>query len=286
VFQEFKAKKAHAAVLDLRRVPLFSPAEAKAIAGFFLGSAPLFQVRSEQQQIELHQTDRQAVWNEPLVVVTSQLTGRVAEFLAAGLQDYRRALVVGDGGTAGRGRLSSLTSLVADDVPPKNATPLLGMACITGWAIYRLDGRGIQGQGVSADIELPSLTSQPDHREPEQPADRVNPVSFNPRDDVDRALVERLQRMSAERRKKSPWFQRLEAAAAWSRQLAARQSIPLNERSFMKERAAWIASEKVLEELAKPATRSSPSAIARDPYLEEVLAITADYVRILREQPR
>lgn len=231
----------------------------------------------------MHQSDRQATWNEPLVVVTSQLTRRAAEWLAAGLQDHRRARVVGDGSTAGEGMLTTVPVLRGNGVPPEHTPRELGAARITGCAIYRLDGRGIQGLGVSADIELPSLTNQADHRKPEQPGDRVSPVPFNPRHDVDRAIVERLLRLSAERRQKQPWFQHLATAAAWSRQLAARQNVPWNEQSFMKERAAWIAGEKTLEELA---TSPSPSVIPRDPYLEEILAITADYVQILREARR
>ena len=90
------------------------------------------------------------------MVLTSRLSASASEILAGALQDYARALVVGDSATHGKGTVQQLIDLgsqVQSDPPPK-----LGALKLTIQQFYRVNGDSTQNRGVASDIVVPSLT--------------------------------------------------------------------------------------------------------------------------------
>jgi len=137
-------------------------------------------------------------------------------------------------------------------------------------------------------VELPSLTTHLDvgEKDLDYPVafDQVEPLKFPKLGYVNDAIINQLQLQSAQRRKDSEDFRKvLENIARYNDQ-KDRKFVTLNEEKFMKERAELNADkeeEKKIEEL----NESNGLEIKRDYYLDEALAIAADYLSQLRAAP-
>jgi carboxyl-terminal processing protease len=220
-------------------------------------------------------------WSGPLVVLISKFSASASEILAGAIQDYHRGLIVGDHATHGKGTVQSLTDIGQELFRPITNSPQMGALKTTTQQFYRPNGESTQKRGVLADIELPSLTTYLDVGEADldYPVefDRVQPQNFKRLNCVDQALCDRLRYLSEQRRANSPEFQKVLKNIARYKEQKNRKYVTLNEEKFLKERAELNADkeeQKTLEQLNEP----DAPAIKRDYYLNEALAITADYL--------
>src|SRR5581483_11281334 len=104
--------------------------------------------------------DPSVAYDGPLIVLTSRFSASASEILAGALQDYQRALIVGDKATFGKGTVQTIQKLdpIMDryNLPYKNDP---GALRLTIKKFYRAGGSSTQLKGVPADIEIPSVTS-------------------------------------------------------------------------------------------------------------------------------
>ena len=137
-------------LLDLRNNGGGSLPDAIELAGLFLRGGPVVKVRYAEGIQELEDPDERQVYDGPLVVLVNRLSASASEIVAAALQDYRRAVVVGDSKTYGKGTVQSLVPLHPRD-------ERLGSLKVTSAAFYRIAGGSTQRRGVKPDIVILSL---------------------------------------------------------------------------------------------------------------------------------
>ena len=284
ILENFNREGVDALVLDLRQNGGGSLQEAISLTGLFLGDGPIVQVKDSDNRVTpYNDAEGSMLWRGPMVVLVSKYSASASEILAGAIQDYGRGLIVGDHSTHGKGTVQSLTDLGGKLFGLYGRK--LGSLKITMQQFYRPKGDSTQKQGVLADIELPSLST---HFEGISEADldyaipfeRVPAQQFRPFNLVNKEIIDRLDQLSLERRGKSREFdQPLKRIARYEEQ-KKRKRITLNERKYLAERAEWNTEkeeEKKLEEMAE----GRSAEIKRDYYLDEVLAITEDYLHLL-----
>ena len=99
-------------VLDLRNNGGGSLPTVVDMAGLFIKDGPIVQVRSTGQPKEvLEDTDKSIVWDGPLVIMVNELSASASEIMAAAMQDYKRAIIIGSKQTYGKGTVQNVLDL-------------------------------------------------------------------------------------------------------------------------------------------------------------------------------
>src|SRR5918997_288282 len=211
LLNRLKKEKIGGLVVDLRRNGGGSLEEAIALTGLFLKSGPIVQTKGSNGNIVVSSDpDPGIAYTGPLVVVTSRQSASASEIFAAALQDYNRALVVGDQKTFGKGTVQTIleigrfTSLLGSNSQEDGALKL------TIQKFYRVAGGSTQLNGVASDIVLPSLTDLPEFGEGALknalPYDTVPKAKYTRWAETPHVFLEELKRRSAERVKQNPEF--------------------------------------------------------------------------------
>ncbi len=148
-------------ILDLRNNPGGSLEEAIQFVGLFVTNGPMVQVRAPGNDIRVERNDEaQDIYHGPLIVLVNRLSASASEIVAAALQDYGRALIVGDISSFGKGTVQNLTQLEPLIWPAnESATNDPGTVKITIRKFYRINGASTQLKGVIPDIVLPDVWS-------------------------------------------------------------------------------------------------------------------------------
>jgi carboxyl-terminal processing protease len=161
LLDKLKREKVSGVILDLRRNGGGSLEEAIRLTGLFIKEGPVVQVRDTMgHKVVDKDPDSSLLYDGPLVVLTSRFSASASEILAGALQDYGRALVVGDSSTHGKGTVQSLIQLAP--ILRANAVSLNnnpGALKITIRKFYRVTGSSTQLKGVTPDIVLPSVNN-------------------------------------------------------------------------------------------------------------------------------
>jgi carboxyl-terminal processing protease len=159
--EKLKAEKAGGIILDLRGNPGGSLEEAIQFVGLFVTNGPVVQIRSPDNDDTEDDNGRAPdIYHGPLIVMVNRLSASASEIVAAALQDYGRALIVGDTSTFGKGTVQNL-----DPLRPfvwastEAATNDPGLVKITIRKFYRINGASTQLKGVIPDIVLPDPLS-------------------------------------------------------------------------------------------------------------------------------
>lgn len=144
-------------ILDLRENGGGLLPQAVAVSGLFLSKGIVVSIKDNTQQVQhLRHLDNRKIWDGPLIVLTSRTSASAAEIVAQTLQDYGRALIVGDAETFGKGTFQTFTleSNHFGKVNPK------GEYKVTRGRYYTVSGKSPQLVGVKADICVPGPFSQ------------------------------------------------------------------------------------------------------------------------------
>lgn len=190
LIQKLTAEGISGLILDLRRNGGGSLEEAIKLTGLFIRDGPVVQVRDANDEIYVERdTDPEVLYDGPLVVLTSRFSASASEILAAALQDYDRALVVGDKSTHGKGTVQTIYELGRFTRRfPENFNP--GALKVTIRKFYRANGASTQVRGVVPDIVLPSVNNEMEVGEGAQP-------NALPWDSIPAAKFARLGRVQA-----------------------------------------------------------------------------------------
>ena len=196
-------------IVDLRRNGGGSLEEAISLTGLFLKSGPVVQTKGSNGNIVISSDpDPGIAYNGPLIVLTSRQSASASEIFAAALQDYGRAVIVGDKNTFGKGTVQTI-------LPIGRFTSLLGSRSdedgelkLTIQKFYRVAGGSTQLHGVGSDIVLPTLTDLPEFGEGALknclPYDEVPKARFTKWSGS--LFTEELKRRSGERVQHNPEF--------------------------------------------------------------------------------
>jgi len=166
LLKRLKKENISGLVVDLRRNGGGSLEEAISLTGLFLKSGPIVQTKGSNGNIVVSSDpDPSVAYSGPMVVLTSRQSASASEIFAAALQDYGRAIIVGDKNTFGKGTVQTI-------LPIGRFTSLLGSRSdddgelkLTIQKFYRVAGGSTQLHGVASDIVLPTLTDLPEFGE-------------------------------------------------------------------------------------------------------------------------
>jgi len=275
LLEEAKREKAQGLLLDLSRNGGGLLDDAVRISGFFVRRGGIVAVQSSEDRTRvLEDPDGELVWPGPLVLLTSRVSASASEILAGAMKDYRRAVVVGDAHTFGKGTVQSLIPL----------RPGLGALKITTGLFFRPGGASTQHEGVAADVVLPSVLTEDLVGERTQPHSlRVEGIEsfvsasangdgngsrFRP---VSNPVVSELARRSQARVSGSQMFREIEEQVA--KRKADDGVVRLSELLAEQEQEkAKNGGEK------KPTEAAQADDEAPTPHLEEALQVLADLV--------
>lgn len=143
-------------ILDLRQNGGGLLPQAIGVTGLFITKGIVASIKDSSGRVQhLRDVHGEQSWDGPLIVLTSRLSASAAEIVAQALQDYRRALVVGDETTFGKGtfQTSTLDAVHGVSVDPK------GEYKVTRGRYYTVSGKSPQLVGVQADVVVPGLFS-------------------------------------------------------------------------------------------------------------------------------
>jgi len=152
ILERFRKEKVNGIVLDLRRNGGGLLPEAVKLAGLFIDQGPMVQViDSRRRKQVLEDNDTKIGYDGPMIVLVGKLSASASEIVAAALQDYGRALIVGSLSTHGKGTVQTV-------MPLNNwvRLPDSGKLKLTVSKFYRIVGSTTQKQGVTPDLILPS----------------------------------------------------------------------------------------------------------------------------------
>lgn len=152
-----KESKVDGIALDLRDNPGGDFDEAPKIAGLFLPPGPIVQLRDRNAVVQVENSERLVpLFTGPLVVLTNRESASSSEILAAALQDYNRALIIGESSTFGKGTVQRIISVSQYLLSTQDPT-LAGNAKVTVQKFYRVTGTSTQIRGVNPDIMVHSI---------------------------------------------------------------------------------------------------------------------------------
>ncbi|HEY1719521.1 MAG TPA: carboxy terminal-processing peptidase [Verrucomicrobiae bacterium] len=161
LIKKLEQEKVAGIILDLRNNGGGSLEEAIKFTGLFITNGPVVLVRDwDGHVLTDDDTDTNQLYSGPLVVLVNRLSASASEIAAAALQDYGRALIVGDTSTFGKGTVQQLMPLRPFVL---SATNDPGTAKITIRKFYRVSGASTQFKGVTPDIVLPDKLSYADN---------------------------------------------------------------------------------------------------------------------------
>ena len=239
---KLKAEHVQGVVLDLRRNGGGSLEEAISLTGLFIRKGPVVQTRDQAGDIEVGMDpDPAVVYDGPLVLLTSRFSASASEILAGALQDYGRALVVGDSSTFGKGTVQNILPLarVMDQVGLAHSYDP-GALKVTTSKFYRPSGASTQLRGVASDIVLPSTSDIVDVGESKLkdplPWDVIPSTSYDHLNRV-RSYVFRLREESTRRVAENRDFGFLAGDIARLKRSLETKAISLNEAERRQEQA-------------------------------------------------
>jgi carboxyl-terminal processing protease len=280
--------KVEGVVIDLRGNGGGALTEASLLTGLFIDQGPVVQIRDANGRINPNgDNDGVIVYDGPLTVMVDRYSASASEIFAAALQDYKRALVVGES-TFGKGTVQQHKSLgrIYDmyDKP-------IGHVQYTIAKFYRINGGSTQLKGVTPDLAFPSALDAGEYGESEQkyalPWDKVPVAKYSTLDQVNSELVNVLNTKHQGRISKNVEFgyiyqdiaeykkhhedttislvesERLASRAEDDKRLLDRT----NERRVKLGKAAVVSMDDIEEEIVAP-----------DAFLDETVFITLDMV--------
>jgi carboxyl-terminal processing protease len=267
-------------IVDLRRNGGGSLEEAIALTGLFLKSGPVVQTKGSNGNIVVSSDpDPGLAYGGPMIVLTSRQSASASEIFAAALQDYGRALIVGDKNTFGKGTVQTIleigrfTSLLGSRSQEDGALKL------TIQKFYRVAGGSTQLHGVASDIVLPSLSDLPEFGEGALknclPYDEVPRARFSKWTETRGLFIDELKHRSEARVQANPEFRYVMEDMERLRKRLDENRISLNE----DVRRAELNEDKLRKE-----TRSK-ERLAREVEDMQMIRLTLDNVDKPNLQP-
>lgn len=288
--QKLEKQNVSSVIIDLRSNGGGALTEAVSLSGLFIPSGPVVQVRDNNGKIrEDADTDGVVYYKGPLVVLVDRFSASASEIFAAAMQDYDRALIVGEP-TFGKGTVQQYRSVnrIYDQML-RPEWPELGSVQYTIQKFYRINGGSTQRKGVTPDIIMPtgleSIDTGESFEDNALPWDSIKAATYDKAGDVQKfdpvLLADHNQRIAS-----NPEFQYIEQDIAHYKALKDRKNIvSLNYAQREKENKDDDATRlKRINERLKVAGKKPINSLddvpkdyqEPDPYLDETVKIALD----------
>ena len=246
---ELKKDGADVLIMDLRANGGGYLPEAESLTGLFIDRGPVVQLRDTTGRIEVDDDPDPAVfYSGPMIVLVDRFSASASEIFAGALQDYGRALIVGQQ-TYGKGTVQNAHPLNYTIFGRK---PELGQLNVTIGKYYRITGESTQDRGVTPDIALPSLIDASEvgesTRDRALPWDHIEPAAFKVEGDL-KPLTASLQKLHDERTANSADFRYLHDDIAALDAMRSQKTLSLNLKTRETERKR-LESERLERENA------------------------------------
>ena len=241
LLQELEVDGVDGIIIDLRNNGGGSLQEANELTGLFIEYGPTVQIRHSSRRVWRDGKRLKSPYYEgPLVVLVNRLSASASEIFAGAMQDYERAIIVGDS-SFGKGTVQTLVPLTE------------GQLKITESKFYRISGESTQHRGVIPDVEFPSIYDTTEIGESALDHalrwDQISPVRHINYDDFSSVLPD-IQTQFLERSAHNPDFIFLEDQIEMAQAAREMTALPLNEKSRIalrdtqKEKALGIENKR------------------------------------------
>jgi carboxyl-terminal processing protease len=214
--ERLKKENIEGLIIDLRNNGGGSLKTVVDIAGLFIKEGPIVQVKYNSDAPEiLKDEDDTVLWDGPLVILVNEISASASEILAAAMQDYKRAIIIGGKQTYGKGTVQNVLDL--NRYLRTNDLGDIGALKMTTQKFYRVNGGSTQLEGVKSDVVVPDQFSYVDigERDTENPLpwDKIEAANYNVWDgyiDFEETITKSVARME-----KSEQLQLIDDYAKW-----------------------------------------------------------------------
>ena len=223
-------------IIDLRNNGGGSLKTVVDMAGMFIKNGPVVQVKyfDKEKQV-LRDRDKNILWKGPLVILVNEGSASASEILAAAMQDYKRAIIIGGNQTWGKGTVQTVFPL--NRMVRGNTNGDLGALRYTTQKYYRINGGSVQLEGVKSDINVPYRYKYLEfgEKDSENPLkwDEIDKVEFTPWNsnfDFDEAINKSKLRMAS-----NEYLKLIDENAKWIKFIRDNKIINLNYEKFKLE---------------------------------------------------
>jgi carboxyl-terminal processing protease len=263
-------------ILDLRNNGGGSLREAITLTGLFVRSGPAVQVReiSQVAALAVPNADPTIAFRKPMIILINRASASASEIVAGALQDYGRAVIVGDTQSHGKGTVQTVMPL---------GNEKFGSIKLTTASFYRINGASTQIKGVSSDIVIPSLLEGLDIGEDKLPGalpwSQIDAASYIPVSDMAKFVPE-LRRKSAERLAHNQRYTKYCALVRHIKELYERKEVSLEMSARRKQMETEKEIRKIEEEELAEEDAEKPKKSKEDDNVvfEEAINILADLI--------
>ncbi|MBZ9777596.1 carboxy terminal-processing peptidase [Psychroflexus sp. CAK8W] len=237
-------------VIDLRNNGGGSLSTVVDIAGFFIEKGPVVQVRDAKNNTEvLKDTDSNVIWDKPLVILVNELSASASEILAAAMQDYERAVVIGSKQTYGKGTVQNVVDL--NRWMRNSSFGDMGALKITTQKFYRINGGSTQLKGVESDVAVPDRYSyidigERDYENP-MPWDKIAPANYNTWNGY--SNLNEVIKTSKKRLSSNSQIQMIDENAKWIQSQRNQNNFSLNYKNYSEDLAKVEEMSKKFEKI-------------------------------------
>lgn len=300
-------------ILDVRYNGGGSLGEAMEMIGIFVDEGPLMgqKQKGAEKVFYLKDPNRGTIYNGPMALMVNGQSASASEILAASLQDYNRALIVGSN-TYGKATMQQMMLLDTMTNKPTQIGNAKDIVKITTGKLYRLSGETAQLNGVTPDIALPDAFDGLDYREKFSPfalvADKVaknayyKPLAVLPVNDLAKKSVERVngdkdfqnikkiaEVIRARRTKAQTIPLKADGFEQWARQYEPEPGILKNNTSLVSKKFTVDnhGLDKTLlanNSYAKEVNNGWLHNIAEDIYIQETFSVLCDLINLQHPQ--
>lgn len=288
---KLKQQKISGLILDLRNNGGGALTDAVQISGLFLPGGPVVQVKDSQGSVRvLEDEDPDVAYDGPLIVLVNQFSASASEILAAALQDYGRAFIIGGEHTHGKGTVQAMMDMNRMPLLHLQKYDDLGALKLTIQKFYRINGGSTQYKGVEPDLVVPSmfdyLETGEKYMDYSLPWDQVEQVDFA-QWNGDRLITEQLRQKGTQWAEKNTAFQKIRQETGKAKARAKQTHVAVFLDGMWQERLELAATRKEAkdaglltgngEDDGEPVEEKKlDELVATDPYIQVALFLFKD----------
>lgn len=264
--EKLKKQNVEGIIIDLRNNGGGSLRDVVKMSGLFVEDGPMVQVKSRGRKPEvLEDSNSSVLWDGHLIIMVNNFSASASEILAAALQDYKRAVIVGSP-TFGKGTVQRFFDLDRAISSHEDIKPL-GQVKLTTQKFYRVNGGSTQLKGVTPDILLPDNYKyiETGEKENEYPLQwtEIDPVKYG-QEVYDLSNLDLLKSKSEARIYKNPIFTKIDDNAKRLKEQRDDTEYPLNYTAYHQEEKALEHTAEAFEDMFNTIVNENISNLAED----------------------